>query len=176
MHTYLGTLWQTNKKLFVLACLFIAGAFLPSVIHFEITPFYDWRMYAWPMQPHSEYETCILYHDGKMYNRPHTWQDYSRMMIMYTMPHYLSIKETGDTLPFNTRTSHMALSAFKWNRRDNILHMTTADLDRYPDWLKKYTGYQLGAPPEEIRMERVKLAYRPDHRVVPVKRDLIFTR
>lgn len=176
MSTYFGLLWQKNKQLFVVACLFAGGLFLPSIVHFEITPFYDWRMYAWPAQAHKEYDAYVLYCDGRLYNEPHTWQDYRRMMIMYTMPHYNAIRETGDTLPFNTKTSRLALAAFRWNHHDNILHMTTADLDRYPDWLKRYAAQQTGQRCQTIEVERVRLTYTTGNRVVPAKTERIFSR
>jgi hypothetical protein len=175
-NTYLGILWQCNKKIFLIACLFIAGAFLPLWINFEITPFYAWRMYAWPMMAHKEYDTYILRYNGKEYNNPHTAQDYNRMMIMYTMPHYDAIRQTGDTIPFYTKTSYLALAAFKWNPRDNRLHMTTEDLDHYAGWLSRYTAQQTGEPIQSITVDRVSLAYGPDQRVKMVNTVNIINR
>lgn len=174
--TYLGILWKQHKILFLIACLFIAGAFLPLLINFEITPFYAWRMYAWPMTPHKEYDTYILRYNGKVYNNPYTAQDYRRMMIMYTMPHYDAIRETGDTIPFYTKTSYLALAAFKWNKRDNRLHMTTHDLDQYATWLGRYTAQQTGEPIQDLTVERVSLAYSADNRVKALRTVNIITR
>lgn len=172
-HTYLGILWKEHKKLFVLACLFIFGAFLPFITGFEITPFYAWRMYAWPMTARVQYDTYVLHYNGKEYNRPHTFDDYNRMMIMYTMPHYDAIRQSGDTLPFNTKTSYLLLAAFQWNKGDNRLHMTNADLEQYPAWLKRYTARQVNEPVTHIEVSRVSLVYKPDHHVQPVKKEII---
>ena len=173
MSTYLGALWRYNKKLFVLACAFIAGAFVPVITGFEITPFFDWRMYAKPVQPHAEYDAWVVYYNGRVYNKPHTWQDYNRMMINYTVPHYDVIKSTGDTIPFYTKTSYVFLAAFRWNKRDDLLNLTTADLARYPAWLKRYLAQQTGETVNRLQVQRVMLAYDNRNHVIPLKAETI---
>ena len=175
-HTYFGILWKMNKGLFTLVCLFITGLCLPIIIGFEITPFYDWKMYAFPMQPRGEYNTYVLNYNGKEYNKPHTVTDYRRMMIMYTMPHYDMIRNMGDTLPFYTKTSHVILGAFRYNRRDTNLQMTTADLNRYPEWLKRYTAEQTGEKINHIEVDRITLIYDRDNHVVPLRAEKVISQ
>lgn len=173
MQTYLGALLRRDKKLFAVACLFIAGALVPQAVHFEITPFYDWKMYAFPVQPHREYDAYVLYYDGKVFNMPHTWQDYRRMMITYTLPHYAVMKQTGDTLPFYTHTSYAFLAAFRWNRRDNRLHTTPADLDQYPAWLGRYLAQQTGGPIGHFYVQRFGLRYDRHNRILAVPGEIV---
>ena len=174
--TYLGILWKMNKGLFVLACLFIAGLCVPLIIGFEITPFYDWKMYAFRLHPRNEYNTYVLRYNGREYNKPHTVTDYQRMMIMYTMPHYDMIRSTGDTLPFYTKTSYLALAAFRFNRRDTALQVTTADLNRYPKWLKRYTEQQTGERISSIEVDRITLVYRKDSHVTSIRSEKIIAK
>ena len=177
MHqSYLAILWRSDKKLCWIVGCFVVGLLLPLIIHFEITPFYYWKMYAMPAVPPPHYDTYVLYTDGERYNRPHTWQDYDRMMIMYTLPHYDQIRSSGDTLPFNTRLSRLVLSAFAWNKHDRHLQMTTADLEQYPVWLKRYARQQTGKDIQTITAEKVQLHYTPGYRVIATRHQTLFSR
>ena len=148
---------------------------MPTIVHFEVTPLYDWKMYAFPVQPHPEYDAYVLHYNGKVYNKPHTFQDYQRMMINYTLPHYAVMKQTGDTLPFYTRTSYIFLAAFKWNPRDNRLHTTPQDLQQYPLWLKRYVQQQVGEPVHDLSVARISLRYDAENHVQPVATEAIIT-
>lgn len=150
---------------------------LPSIIGFEVTPAYNWQMYAKRAIRPEAYPLYILrFNDSLTYNAPHTWADHSRMMLQYTLPHWAAIREGGDTLPFHTKTERLLLPLFRWNARDNHLQMTTEELRRYPEWVQQYLSQQTGEHVENLRLERVWACYDEGNRVRPIAQEILFSR
>lgn len=173
-NTFLAAAFRRSPLHALLCCAMGLGALLPVMLRFDITPFYDWSMYALPQQPRAEYGILELrINDSLVYAPPHTWQDHRRMMVQYTLGHYLSFLRNGDTIPYHTHASRTMHAVFAYNRGAS-LYNTPAMLSAYPAWLKRYLRQQLRFPIHTIEVDERWLRYDADNHVHAVRRRPLF--
>lgn len=171
-HTYLGKLWRQKRRLFWLMIFMIAGHLSPIYLNFQfLTPFYLWSMYTMPMPAVDTFQAfTIRYNEGGIIARPHTYRDLGKMMWMYTLPKYNAYLKTGDTLPCNTRSSNLLTGLLGGLPHSQPIHVTNANLQDYPAWLKRYLEQEKGVSIYKLEVLDIKLVYGKDGRPYPVGR------
>lgn len=161
---FLVQVYKRSRWMFVTICVLVVAHLVPVFLGFEITPFYDWSMYARPQQQLGNYQLAVLRYNGKLYNPKHTWADHKHMLVTYTLGNYVRLATSGDTLPHDSHTARF-VEQKRWDLKATIKN-TSKGLENYPSWLAKYLSAQVGEPIGKLEIGLITVHYGHGNRVL----------
>jgi hypothetical protein len=172
--SYLHIVWQKNIRLFYVIVVCIVLTIITNLSKNEITPFFTWSMYSAATPYTDTFEVYTLeYNNGQVYNEPHTWKDYKRMMFYYTIDQYEGIRDNGgveaDKIKAEKIMSRLHITAFPVDR----LYNSAADIANYPGWLRRYMQANTGIKMDSIKVYRKQVRFDNKGHVYPVKSELV---
>ena len=177
---YLVRLFKTSKFLFAAVCLFIFlnisfNLFFKS----EITPIYQWNLYASPIIDQKEYSFVeIIYNNNKRLAFPHTWQEPHKIAFTnptnyfinaisnkdhdYAKNHYLN-----NWLPQHPTLAHY-LNNFK-------IYNTKEDLQKFPSWLKRYVEQETKQMIFKIDIKMITVCFDKSGIVKKISSEIVYS-
>ena len=139
--SYLKNFFRHNRKLCLGVCFFfIANILANSFIPTQITPIYNWNLYASPIEAQKTYSFLKVKYDNKTLSFPHTWTEPRKLLLMNTLNYFILAKVEGQD---DYAKEHFINSwlprhpgfqkIFGEFKNYNDEH----ELDQFPGWFKK---------------------------------------
>jgi hypothetical protein len=175
---YLPELFKANKRLFTLVLLFFGVniAFNTFFIS-EITPVYQWAMYARPIKDEAYHSfVTVRYNGNKVLRFKHTWQEYQKLLLANTMNRFIFL-QTGHTDPVQDHFTkswlprHRAfVKAFPHFRNYN----SPEQLQAFPQWYKRYLAHVVNEEVRDINIYLTTVSFLPDGSVQEHRSTLVY--
>ena len=175
--TFLYKLSKKNKLLFFVSIVYLFICIITILKSFQITPFYNWSMYSGAVAPPKTYGFTEIYCDSVLLHQPHTYNDFSRIMIIYTTNEYLrlidsnNVRSTYDRV--NRTLNNLGLDG---QYVANKLSVSESLVSQYPAWLKRYVKKNLVPNFDSISLYKLTVRYDSVANLRLVDRQLIFTQ
>ena len=158
--TFLKTVYNKDKKMFVILFAFIVFSLITTISGKEIPPFFVWKMFSYPEDLKPENEFYILEYNNKPYNYPYVWDHHRRIMFVYSIPFYFEcLKNNG-----YEETQIKILNFLKLHNKhfhinqDNII-FRKKNTSEYTKWLKRYTENITGEKADTIAVYKITVDY-----------------
>lgn len=159
-NNFLKEVRQKNKLLFTAIIIYLGINFATSIWGWQTTPFYIWAMYSIPLQSQQQYHIAAVYCDGNLYADPHTYNDYKHMMTVYSLRHYVELKDSSHHIQdYRSFKKLFALAGCDFNRLIYRINSNQEAINRYPAWLKSYLSKQSGKPIHSLEIYDLTLQY-----------------
>jgi hypothetical protein len=175
---YLTELFHANKLLFILVLLFFGiniafNTFLMS----EITPIYQWGLYAKPIadQPLHSFLT-IRYNGNKVLRFRHTWHEYQKVLLTNTMNRFVLL-HTGHIDPVQEHFTHSWLPRHPTFRKTfpHFRNYNDAEkLQAFPSWYKRYLSLTVKEEVYDINVFVTQVSFLPDGSVKEHSSTLVY--
>lgn len=161
--SYLKDFFRYNKKLCLAVYLFfIANILANSFFVTEITPIYNWNLYATPIEAQKTYTFLKVKYDSNTLFFRHTWNEPRKLLIMNALNYFIRARIEGqedyakehfinDWLPRHPYF-RKAFAEFR-NYNDE------RELDQFPQWFKKILEQQVGQNIDEIKIFKTTVAF-----------------
>ncbi len=118
-----------------------------------------------------------IYCDNTLLQQPHTFNDFSRLMITYTAREYLKLKDSSTVIPVYDRVNK-TLTKFGLNGDYAAEQLTikNSDVKAYPAWLKKYIKANLVHNFDSLKLYNITVSYDDALNMSVIDRQLVFTQ
>jgi len=175
--TFLYKLSKKNKFLFFATLFYLFICLITIVKSFQITPFYNWSMYSGAVDKPKTYSFTEIYCDSVLIQQPHTYNDFSRLMITYTTNEYLRLIDTNTVRTtydrVNKTFNNLGLNG---QYVANQLSVSDSLILQYPAWLKRYVRKNLVTNFDSISLYKITVRHDSAAWLQLLDRQLIFTQ
>jgi hypothetical protein len=177
--SYLKNLFRHNKKLFFGVCIFFMVNILAnSFFATQITPIYNWNLYAAPIEAKATYTFFKVRYDGKILSFQHTWKEPRKLLLMNTLNYFMRARVEGqedyakehfinDWLPRHPGF-RKAFAEFR-NYNDE------RELDQFPHWFKKILEQEVGEDIDEIKIFKTTVVFLENGSLKEISSTPIYT-
>ncbi len=176
---YFQNLYQANKLLFLVVCLFSAfNLFFNLVYKSEITPVFQWSLYAYPIPDQQVYSIIeIRYNNNKLLTFPHTWQEPRKIMFTNTAGYFVNAKsnERHDYAKQHYINKWLPAHPFLASiLKDFKIYNDEADLAKFPAWFKRYLAQETGEFIYNIDIYKINLSFEPGGYMKKISSELMY--
>ena len=175
--SFIFELYKKAKLLFYGTIIYLVVCVITILQSFQITPFYNWSMYSKSSTQPKTFGITEIYCDDVLLSQPHTFNDFSRLMINYTTREYLKLKDSSTVIPTYQRVSK-TLTKFGLNGDHAAKQLTIkkTDIAAYPAWLKKYVKANLVQNFDSLKLYYVTVSYDDAMKMNVIDKQLVFTQ
>jgi len=157
--TFFYELYHSNRRLLLLIMIFLGWAAFSAWTKFELTPVYNWNMFAVPAKEHSSYDVVTVEANGKALETGQSWHYFSDMVLTHTAAEYLVLKDSNYRIPeYRSVKAAGRKLGLDMNRFEEKIHPGSADIDSYPDWIRRYLAAR-GQNTAGIRLRQYSVCY-----------------
>lgn len=175
--TFIYELFKKAKFLFYGTILYLVIVVITILKSFQITPFYNWSMYSHSVTQAKTFSITEIYCDKLLLQQPHTFNDFSRLMINYTAREYLKLKDSSTVIPTYNRVNRtLTKFGLDGNYAADQLTIKSSDTAAYPAWLKKYVKENLVHNFDSLSLYYVTVSYDDAMNIKIIDRQLVFTQ
>jgi len=177
---YLQSVWQRNKLLAVVVLLFFFINIIANlVVVTQITPIYNWGLYATPIERQKIYSFLkVKYNGDKVLKFKHTWEEPGKLLLTNTMSQFvaLQVKKQNDPVreyyKNNWLQDHPNFSTlFKEFKNYN----DDKEFNKFPSWYKKYLEQKVGEHVSTIDVYETQVEFLKDGSVKELSSDIIYS-
>jgi len=149
---YLARLFRSDKWLFLVITLFFVLTIISNLIRLQTTPFCIWDMYSKPIPPREQYAFFeIRYNDSKLFAFRHTWNEPGKTFAFDPLQFYFHVKDNHDISPLQEYLeSYWTIKHPYFKGRLQALNITSAALQAFPGWYKRYISQHIDEPVKNI--------------------------
>ena len=177
--TYLRSLFKHNKILFIgVTLFFIINIIANTFIVTQITPIYNWNLYASPIEAQETYTFLKVKYDDKILSFQHTWSEPRKLLLMNTLNYFIGAKVDkkedyakehfiNNWLPRHPNF-HKVFPEFRNYNDEN-------ELNRFPRWFKKILEQKIGKEIAEIEIFRTTVVFLNDGSLKEISSIPIYT-
>ncbi len=176
---YLFRLWKESRFLFVLVSIFIAiNLCFNLIIKSEITPFFQWSLYATPIAKQSHYTFLEVKYNNKLLTFPHTWQEPGKLLFVNTLNAFISLKvdKSYDYVQHHYESNWLpAHPLFKKTFPNFKPYNDAAELAKFPIWYKLRLEQLTGESIYSINVFKTTVIFLPSGKIKKQSSTLIYS-
>lgn len=163
IRSYLQGLFKHNKIVFTgVTLFFIINVIANTFIVTQITPIYNWNLYASPIEAQKIYSFLKVKYDDETLSFAHTWSEPRKLLLMNTINYFIRAKVEkqrdyaeehfiNNWLPRHP-TFRKVFPEFR-NYNDE------RELNRFPVWFKKILEQKVGKAIGKIEIYRTTVVF-----------------
>jgi hypothetical protein len=136
-----------------------------SFIVTQITPIYNWNLYATPIETQDTYTFLKVKYDDKILSFKHTWREPRKLLLMNALNYFIRTKVEkqedyakehfiNSWLPQHPNF-HKVFRKFRNYNDEN-------ELNRFPAWFKKILEQEVGKKVDKIEIYKTSVAFLAD--------------
>lgn len=175
MPTYLQKVKAESNNLYFIILAIISITIITTILTIDISPFKVYGMYGIKEKNVDTLNMYVLqYNEGNIYDPNSIIEYHNKLLFLFTAEHYDNyVKEGGDPWKEKSKLRLQKIGIQNAGFLDKIF-MDKSDIDKYPDWLKKYESTNIDEEVNNINLYKLKVAYTENHRLKTIDSTLIF--
>ena len=163
----------------VVLLFFLINIVANLVVVTQITPIYNWSLYARPIESQKTYSFLkVKYNGNKVLKFKHTWEDPRKLLLTNTMNLFvaLQVKKQNDPVKEYYRNNWLPrhpnfTTLFKEFKNYN----DDDGLNNFPSWYKKYLEQKVGENVNKIDVYETQVKFLKDGSVKELSSNIIYS-
>ena len=165
--------------LVVVLLFFLINIVANLVVVTQITPIYNWSLYATPIESRKTYSFLkVKYNGTKVLKFKHTWEDPRKLLLTNTMYLFVALqvkKQNDPTKEYyknNWLTRHPNFSTVFNNFKN---YNDEEQFNKFPLWYKKYLEQKVGENINKIDVYEIQVEFLKDGSVKELSSNIIYS-
>lgn len=177
---YLVRLFRTNMWIGITVTLFFIGNVVANVVMpTEITPIYNWNMYAFPLPDQDTFDLIeVTYNGDKVLNFKHTWNEPQKVLLGSTLQLFVASHIDGKIDYSDQHFQNQWLPShpgFKNAFPSFYNFPSQKEFKAFSSWYKRYLEKHTCEQIDSIRLVRKTVKFTDKGSVQEISSRLIYT-
>lgn len=157
--TYLSALWNYDRRLGVMAVVFVASTLFFNLLGDQMAPFFVWGMFSQQNTEQPSYQVLQIMVDEELLDYT-CLPDPQKHLLSNPILKYAAQLENSGVDPTATFLQSKLGSSFQHlDPLSTVVLNDSTEMEAFPAWVHRYVDYICGRPSKELNVSVVYYSY-----------------